>query len=929
MRIKDTLNLNKTKFPMRGNLPINEKKRQDVWLENKIYEQRQKLNQGRPTFILHDGPPYANGDIHVGHAMNKISKDFIVRYKSMSGYRAPFVPGWDTHGLPTEQALTNQGIDRKSMSVSDFRKKCRNFVLKEIDKQRKEFKRLGVSADWDNPYITLQPQYEAEQIRIFGEFVDKGYIYRGKKPVYWSWSSESALAEAEIDYKEVESPSAFFAEQVKDGHGILDDNTYFVVWTTTPWTIPASEGITVSANFEYVVVKTDNDSRKFVIAKELLDSVSELLSWDNVEIIKTIDGHQLENMTANHPYYDRELLVMNGDFVTLDSGTGLVHTAPGYGEDDFNVGMKYGLPVFAPVDSRGYLTSETPGFENVFYEDANAISLEKLKESNSLLKVMPYKHSYPFDWRTKKPVIYRATPQWFISIDKFKNNVLNALNDVKFDPSWGKKRLFNMIKDRGDWVISRQRVWGVPLPIFYAEDGTPIIDKNVINHVADLFEKYGSNYWFEHSAEELLPDGFTSEHSPNNKFTKETDIMDVWFDSGASHQAVLKNRTDLNYPADLYMEGSDQYRGWFNSSLITSVVTNNMAPYKEVKSLGFTLDKDGKKMSKSLGNTISPNDIVKQMGAEILRLWVASTDTSADMKVSMDSFKQISESYRKLRNTFRFMLANINDFDVNSDYVRYDDLSSLDKYLLIKLNNLVQDVEKFYENYDFVNIYKKILLFVTNDLSSFYLDISKDILYIDKKDSVSRRSMQTVIYEILVRLTKLLTPIIPHTTEEVWEFLQEEEQFVQLSEMPKFEQDWMNVDLEKNWNKFMNLRSNVLKSLETARNNKIIGRPMEASVILFVNDDDKEMLNNLNANIAQLLIVSNLNISNLENAPQDADDFSTMKIMVKHADGDVCKRCRMIKTDIGDNGVYENLCSRCADIVKEEYPETISNGLED
>ena len=554
--------MGRTKFPMRGNLPVKEAERQKVWEENKVYEKRQKLNEGKPSFVLHDGPPYANGNIHMGHAMNKISKDFIVRSKSMMGFRAPYVPGWDTHGLPIEQQLKKQGVDRKALSIADFREKCREYALQQVDKQRQDFKRLGISAEWDNPYVTLDPKFEAQEVRVFGKMAEKGLIYKGRKPVYWSWSSESALAEAEVEYHDVTSPSAFYGEKVIDGKGVLDDDTYMVVWTTTPWTIPGSEGITISAKYEYSVVQHDDDPRKFVIATELLAKDAELFGWKDVKTLKTVKGSEMENILAQHPFDpERKLVVMLGDFVTLDAGTGLVHTAPGFGEDDYNVGMKYGLDVFAPVDAKGYLTDEAgEDFAGVFYEDANQISLDKLKASNALIKQMDYEHSYPFDWRTKKPIIFRATPQWFASVDKIRDDILNAIDSVKFMPEWGQKRLHNMIRDRGDWVISRQRVWGVPLPIFYAEDGEAIMTPETIEHVAQLIEKHGSNIWFEKDAKDLLPEGFTSEHSPNGKFTKETDIMDVWFDSGSSHQGVLASRDYLTYPADLVLEGSDQYR---------------------------------------------------------------------------------------------------------------------------------------------------------------------------------------------------------------------------------------------------------------------------------------------------------------------------------------------------------------------------------
>ena len=772
MKVKDTLNLGKTKFPMRGNLPVREVERQNEWEENKVYEQRQKLNEGKPSFVLHDGPPYANGNIHMGHAMNKISKDFIVRSKSMMGFRAPYVPGWDTHGLPIEQQLKKAGVDRKALSVAEFREMCRQYALEQVDKQRKDFKRLGVAGEWDNPYLTLKPEYEAQQIRVFGKMAEKGLIYKGKKPVFWSWSSESALAEAEVEYHDVTSPSAFYGEQVVDGKGVLDENTYMVVWTTTPWTIPASEGITIDATFDYAVVQHDDDERKYVLAADLVNADAELFGWNDVKIVKTVKGAELENVLCQHPFYpERKLVTMLGDFVTTDAGTGLVHTAPGFGEDDFNIGVKYGLDVYVPVDDKGYMTEDTgEDFAGLFYEDANEVSLKKLEEAGVLLKQMDYEHSYPFDWRTKKPIIFRATPQWFASVDKIRDQILGAINEVQFFPDWGQKRLYNMIRDRGDWVISRQRVWGVPLPIFYGEDGEAIMTKETIEHVAKLVEEHGSNIWFQREAKDLLPEGFTSEHSPNGKFTKETDIMDVWFDSGSSHQGVCAERDYLTYPADLYLEGSDQYRGWFNSSLITSVAYSGHAPYKQILSQGFTLDGKGRKMSKSLGNTIVPSEVIDKMGAEIIRLWVLSVDTSADVRVSMGSFQQIAESYRKFRNTVRFLLANTTDFDPAKDAVAFDEMESIDKYMTVLVNKFTKEILDAYANYEFMEIYKKLINFITTDLSAFYMDVAKDVVYIEAPDSKKRRSMQTVLYDVVVRLTKLMTPILPHTTEEIWKY---------------------------------------------------------------------------------------------------------------------------------------------------------------
>lgn len=931
MKVKDTLNLGKTKFPMRGNLPVREVERQNEWEENKVYEQRQKLNEGKPSFVLHDGPPYANGNIHMGHAMNKISKDFIVRSKSMMGFRAPYVPGWDTHGLPIEQQLKKAGVDRKALSVAEFREMCRQYALEQVDKQRKDFKRLGVAGEWDNPYLTLKPEYEAQQIRVFGKMAEKGLIYKGKKPVFWSWSSESALAEAEVEYHDVTSPSAFYGEQVVDGKGVLDENTYMVVWTTTPWTIPASEGITIDATFDYAIVQHDDDERKYVLAADLVNADAELFGWNDVKIVKTVKGAELENVLCQHPFYpERKLVTMLGDFVTTDAGTGLVHTAPGFGEDDFNIGVKYGLDVYVPVDDKGYMTEDTgEDFAGLFYEDANEVSLKKLEEAGVLLKQMDYEHSYPFDWRTKKPIIFRATPQWFASVDKIREQILGAINEVQFFPDWGQKRLYNMIRDRGDWVISRQRVWGVPLPIFYGEDGEAIMTKETIEHVAKLVEEHGSNIWFQREAKDLLPEGFTSEHSPNGKFTKETDIMDVWFDSGSSHQGVCAERDYLTYPADLYLEGSDQYRGWFNSSLITSVAYSGHAPYKQILSQGFTLDGKGRKMSKSLGNTIVPSEVIDKMGAEIIRLWVLSVDTSADVRVSMESFQQIAESYRKFRNTVRFLLANTTDFDPAKDAVAFDEMESIDKYMTVLVNKFTKEILDAYANYEFMEIYKKLINFITTDLSAFYMDVAKDVVYIEAPDSKKRRSMQTVLYDVVVRLTKLMTPILPHTTEEIWKYLKEDEEYAQLSEMPEvkhFNNEEKLVDL---WNRFMNLRSGVFKALEEARNEKLIGKSFEAHVDLYVSNGVQADLDALNANVRQALIVSALDVHPLSEAPENALKFNDeYAVVVEHAEGEVCPRCRMIKTDIGSDADLSTLCASCAEIVRENYPEALAEGLE-
>ena len=926
MKIKDTLNLGKTKFKMRGNLPVREAQWQKEWEENDLYEQRLKLNEGHPRFDLHDGPPFANGNIHMGHALNKISKDIIVRYKNMNGYYAPYVPGWDTHGLPVEQQLAKKGVDRKSMDRAKYRELCRQYAEEQIQKQMNDFKRLGVMADWDHPYVTLQHDFEAQEIRVFGEMYKKGYIYKGKKPVYWSWSSESTLAEAEVEYKDVEANSIFVAFPVTDGKGIIDPkDTYFVIWTTTPWTIPANEAICVNPKFDYSVVQVGD--KRYVVASGLLDKVAEEIGWDNYKVVQTVKGADMEYMKAKHPIYDKESLVIEGFHVTLDDGTGLVHTAPGFGEDDFNVGQKYNLPIFSPVDAHGCYTDEVPELKGMFYQDVDKLMIQKLKDAGALLKLKVFTHSYPHDWRTKKPVIFRATTQWFASISPFRDQILDQIDKAEFIPSWGKTRLYNMIKDRGDWVISRQRAWGVPLPIFYAEDGTPIVTPETIDHIAKIFEKEGSNAWYTHTAKELLPEGFTSEHSPNGEFTKEKDILDVWFDSGSSWAGVMEKRDGLHYPADLYLEGSDQYRGWFNSSLITSVAVTGKAPYKEVLSQGFVLDDKGHKMSKSLGNVISPNDVIKKMGAEIIRLWVAQADTTSDVAVSMGILQQSAESYRKIRNTFRYMLANTSDFDPKENRVAYADLRSVDQYMEVKLNDLVKDCLAAYDKFDFTTVFKKVFNFVSNDLSAFYLDFAKDVLYIDGENSHDRRSMQTVIYDAAVKLAKILTPILPHTMEEIWGFLKEPEDYVQLANMPEVEEYANHDDLLENWGKFMKLRDDVLKALEDARNKKLIGKSFEATVTIYPDKETKAMLQDLDADFRQILIVSKLTIADGE-APDNAEQLNNASVVVEHAEGEVCPRCRMIRTDIGVDPKLPMLCGRCAKIVEADYPEAVQEGFE-
>jgi isoleucyl-tRNA synthetase len=919
MNYKDTLLMPKTEFPMRGNLPQREPVVQEKWNEMNIYEKVMKKTAGLTPFILHDGPPYANGDIHIGHAENKILKDIIVRFKSMTGHYAPYVPGWDTHGLPIETALTKSGkVKRKELTFAEFRRLCHEYALTQVDRQREQFKRLGVRGDWENPYITLNKSYEARQIEVFGEMAKRDLIYKGLKPVYWSPSSESALAEAEIEYQDKRSASIYVAFDVKDGKGVLDTDEKLVIWTTTPWTIPANLGISVHPDLDYVTVQTE--SGKYVVAEALLESLKKEFEWDQAEVIKRFKGAEIENAVAVHPLYSRDSLVMLGDHVTTDAGTGCVHTAPGHGEDDFLVGKRYGLDVLCPVDDRGVMTKEAPGFEGLFYDEANKPITEQLKEKGALLKLSFITHSYPHDWRTKKPVIFRATAQWFASIKGIRDDMLRAIEEVNWIPTWGETRLHNMIKDREDWCISRQRAWGVPIPVFYGEDGEAILTEETISHVVELFRQHGSNIWFEREAKDLLPEGFTSEHSPNGRFTKETDIMDVWFDSGTSHWGVLEEREDLVRPADLYLEGSDQYRGWFNSSLSTSVAITGKAPYKAILSHGFVLDGEGRKMSKSIGNTLDPIKVMNQLGADIIRLWVSSVDYQSDVRVSDDILKQVAEVYRKIRNTLRFLLGNLHGFDPKQHSVSFEDMPELEKYMMVKLNKVVSKVKKAYEEYQFITVYNTIHNYCTIELSSFYLDMAKDTLYIQGEDDHKRRSIQTVLYETLLALTKLSAPVLSHTADEVWEYIPgAEEASVQLTSMPEEKTFNGTEQLEKDWDTFMDIRDEVLKALEEARSQKTIGKSLTASITLYPNESLKSWLESVD-DLNKLFIVSKATVGGEKSAaPQDAHQYDNVAVVVKPAEGETCERCWVVSEDVGENEQHPTLCASCAEIVEKHY----------
>ncbi len=893
MELKDTLFMGKTDFEMRGNLNNKEPKIQENWDKMDLYNKVIKKNEGKREYTLHDGPPYANGDIHLGHALNKILKDFVVRYKNMNGFKSVFIPGWDTHGLPIENALQKAGVNRKEKTTAEFRDLCEEYAYKQVERQKVGFKRLGVIADFEKPYITLQHDFEKDQILVFAKMAEKGLIYKGLKPVYWSPSSESALAEAEIEYHDKEDSSIYFSLPIVENAEF--EGVSFMVWTTTPWTLPANLAVCAGPEIEYVLAKTDKGS--FIFGAELKDRLTELLELGNVEVVKTFKGTDLEGLKYKHPLYDRVSPCILGDYVTTSDGSGLVHIAPGHGEDDFMVGKSYGLDILCPVDSKGFMTKEAGKYEGLFYADCNQEVIKDMDACGCLLKEIKINHSYPHDWRTRKPVIFRATPQWFASIDPIKEDILNAINDVTWNPKWGDVRISNMIKDRHDWCISRQRAWGVPIPIFYAENGDAILDQDVLKHIADLFGEHGSNIWFKLTEKELLPEGFTHPGSPNGIFKKETDIMDVWFDSGSSYKTL--ERRGVSYPADLYLEGSDQYRGWFNSSIITGVATTGVAPYKTVVSHGFTLDGQGRKMSKSLGNTVDPIKTCNEFGADILRLWVASIEYRADMPLSKDILKQVSESYRKIRNTVRFLMSNTSDFTPDKA-LKYEDLLPVDKYMYIKLQKFIKDIKNHYDNFDFGEVYRTTNAYIANTLSAFYLDFTKDILYIEHPTSQKRLSCQTVFYEILVALLKLLSPIIPHTCSEAYNLLSSKEaEDIYLTDMPNALE--LNDELEASFDKFMKYRDEILKALEIARSEKVIGKSFNAKLTITLDSEAKEVFESLNSNIAQILIVSQLELV-------DGNEFN---VKVEKAEGSNCERCWIITKSVNENG----LCDKCQGIV--------------
>ncbi|MGE5379888.1 MAG: isoleucine--tRNA ligase [Methylocystaceae bacterium] len=916
----ETLNLPRTDFPMRANLPTREPEFLKFWEDIDIYNRVEEQNASGPRFELHDGPPYANGHIHLGHTLNKVLKDIIIKSHTQRGFNSPYVPGWDTHGLPIEQqAIKNLGLDRHRTDVVDFRRHCREYALKFVDIQRQEFKRLGVRGDWDHPYLTLKPEFEAVQIGVFGEMAKKGYIYKGLKPVYWCADCETALAEAEVEYADKTSPSIYVAFPVVDGRGAVPEkDTYIIIWTTTPWTLPANTGIALNAAYEYVLVAVGD--RKYIVAKEMLNNVAEELGFASYEILQTFVGKDLERIVCFHPFLDRESLVVLGDHVTLEAGTGCVHTAPGHGEDDFWVGREYDLPVIVPINDQGVFTEEAGPFAGRFCVDTNDDIIKLLKDTGYLLKASRIQHQYPHCWRCKKPILYRATEQWFASIDGFRQEALEAIDQVKWIPSWGRDRIYNMIRDRGDWCISRQRTWGVPIPIFYCEKcGDSIINDTTISRLQELFKEHGSDVWFARSAHDLLPDGFTCPQCGASDFKKETDIMDVWFDSGSSHLAVLTTRPDLSWPADMYLEGSDQHRGWFNSSLSTSVAVSGKAPYRQVLTHGFLVDENGRKMSKSEGNAVDPLQTIEEMGADILRLWVSSVDYRTDVAASPNIMKQVAEAYRKIRNTCRFLMSNLYDFDPEQNRVNYQQLSELDRWALTRLAQLIKRVEQAYDDYEFHVVYHAINSFCTVDMSSVYLDIAKDTLYCSQPDSQERRAVQTVMAEIINALVRMLSPILAFTSEEIWQHMEKDGDpvSIQLAGWPKADSCWLDDSLEARWDKILAIREVAAKALETARQNKVIGHSLAAQVTIYADDEHLALLNTV-SNLEDILIVSAVKMAPLSEAGESAlslPEVTGVACQAAAASGDKCERCWKYSPTVGQETEHPTICHRCAEVV--------------
>lgn len=931
--LNNTVNLPQTEFPMRANLPKREPDMLAKWENDRIYYALSEKNKGKPSYVLHDGPPYANGNIHLGTALNKVLKDIIVKYKSMTGFNANYVPGWDCHGLPIElKAIKELGVDSGAVDPVSLRKSCRQFALSCLDEQKAQFKRLGVWGDFDNPYLTIKPEFEAKQVEVFGKMYKKGYIYKGLKPVYWCADCNTALAEAEIEYQDDPCYSIFVKFPIVDDKGKFSSlgidlkNAFVVIWTTTTWTLPGNLAVCLGPNYEYTFVKVEDEEHKsygsyLLMAKDLVAEVTKAAGINKYSTVGSFKGSELDLLEAKHPFYDRKSPIINGDHVTLDSGTGCVHTAPGFGVEDFEVCSKYKgmFKIIVPVNEKGVLTEEAGEFAGLKTSDANKEIAKRLEADNTLLAMQKIVHPYPHCWRCHEPIIYRATDQWFCNVDMFKPETIKAIEQVKWIPEWGEERIKNMVNMRSDWCISRQRRWGVPIPILYCEDcGKPVINDTSIKAISDLFRKETSDAWYAKDAAEFIPAEVKCECGCN-KFRKEMDIFDVWFDSGCTHAAVLEERPELSSPADLYLEGCDQYRGWFQSSLLTSVATNGRAPYKAVCTHGWVVDGNGQQMHKSKGNVIVPEEVIKDFGADVLRLWVASLDYHADIRVSKDMLKQLSESYRKIRNTARYILGNLcdgKDFDPDTEMVEISKLRDIDRWALARLDEVIDKVKNAYEAMDYYLAYHALISFCVVDMSNFYLDVVKDTLYCDGKKSLARKSVQTTMYIILDSLVRLVAPILSFTADEIWSYMphrkNDDLRGVVFNQMP--EKTGAVCDEEK-WSKVHAIRDDVLAALEEKRAEKLIGKPLEAEVTVFTDDESVKAFEN---ELADACIVSKV-IVNI--GGEGSYKGSVCSVTVAKKSGEACPRCWKFDDTVGLNSKYPTLCKRCADVVTLEFEE--------
>ena len=927
-----SLNLPKTEFSMKANLPQREPETLEYWKKIDLYNKMKDVREGNEKFTFHDGPPFSNGNIHMGHSLNKILKDFINKYKAMSGYKISYVPGWDNHGMPIESAIIKKNkIDRKKMSIPEFRSACQDFAQGFVDRQSEQFKRLGVVADWEHPYLTMSPDFEAAEVKVFGEMFKKGYIYKGLKPVYWCPKDETALAEAEIEYQTDKCTSIYVKFRVDDDKGMLEgicdkNNTYFIIWTTTTWTLPGNLAIALNPDENYSVIKSDS-GECYIVAEALAEKTMKEGGVDAYTTLATFRGRELEFMKARHPFLDRESVVVNADYVTMDSGTGCVHTAPGFGADDYQTCRRYNIDIIVPVDDRGYQTEEEGKFAGMYYAASNDAILEDMKQSGALFASEEIEHEYPHCWRCKSPIIFRATPQWFCSVDSFKDEAAESCKDVKWLPSWGEERMVQMIRERADWCISRQRHWGLPIPVFYCDEcKKPICNDDTIEAVSKLFGDKGSNAWFTLEASDILPEGFVCPHCGKaHGFTKETNTLDGWFDSGSSHYAVLECRENESWPSDIYLEGGDQYRGWFQASLLTAVGSTGKseAPFRAVLTHGWVVDGEGRAMHKSLGNSISPDDIIKKYGAELVRLWAASSDYHADVRCSENIFKQLSESYRKIRNTARIMMANLGDFNPDTDMVAFDDMLEIDRWIVAETNKLVKLCIEAYDEYEFHIVYHAINKFCTIELSKLYIDITKDRLYVEKSDSHARRSGQSAIYSVLSSIVRLLAPVISFTAEEIWKAMphasSDKAESVFLNDMPTYDSELAEKteSLCTNWERMLTYRDDVMKALEIARADKMIGKALDAKVTVYTTD--KVVYDTVSSFGSQLSTVYTTSGASVVLGDVPAGAFTQtqtgISVLVENADGCKCDRCWSYSTEgvADDEGGF--LCERCRKIL--------------